>query len=103
MTITNAVKGFLNKMNEAARQAELGTRLQARGIHTVTSAEGTAGTLDIDTGFANGEGFIVQIMRSGAVVTADAAISLADGVLTVADGGATYAVTADDVINYLVY
>jgi hypothetical protein len=74
-----------------------------RGSHVATSAEATAGTLDIDTGKVDATAFIVQIWRSGVMVMEDAAVSLTAGVLTVADGAATYAVTADDVITWIVF
>jgi len=103
MTITTAQKTHLNKSMRSAQDVELGSRIAARGAYTVVAADDTAGTVDIDTGFTNGEAFLVQIFRAGVNVMDDAVVSLAAGVLTVADGGATYALTADDVINYLVF
>ena len=72
------------------------------GVHTVTSAEAGADKAEINTGMANATGAIVQIVRAGVVVGADAKPSLAAGVLTVADGS-TYKVTAGDVINWIVF
>jgi len=103
MTITDLQKNHLDKSMRSAQDVELGSRLAARGAYTVVTADDTAGTVDIDTGFTNGEAFFVQIFRAGVNVTDDAICSLASGVLTVADGGATYALTADDVIHYMVY
>ena len=73
------------------------------GTHTVVSGEATAETLDIATGLAGATVFIVQIFRSGVMVMNDAVVSMAAGVLTVANGAATYDLTADDVINWIVF
>lgn len=72
----------------------------ARGKYTADADDATAGTLSIDTGLAAPTGFIVQILRSGAVITGDAAISLSSADLVVADGS-TYSVTAGDVVNWI--
>lgn len=71
------------------------------GGHTVSSGEGTAHTLAIATGVMTLVSVIVQILRAGAVVTGDAAVSFAAGSITVADGASTYAVTAGDVIEWI--
>ena len=73
------------------------------GTHTVVSGEATAETLDIATGLAGATVFIVQIFRSGVMVMNDAVVSMAAGVLTVANGAATYDLTADDLINWIVF
>ncbi len=73
------------------------------GTHTVTAGEASANAAVIDTGKVSAVGQIVQVLRSGADVTVDATISMASGVLTVADGGATYNVSAGDVINWIVF
>ena len=74
-------------------------------VHTVTSAEDTASTVAIDFADYIDEdivGAIVQAVRSGKVVTSDAAVSFSGTVLTVADG-TSYTLTADDVLNIIVY
>jgi len=100
MALSSATKGKLNKMNRAAQDAKLGSWL---GTHTVTAAEETAGTLDIDTGNASATVYLANIWRAGVNVMADADISISAGVITVADGSATYSVTEDDVIVYLAF
>ena len=72
------------------------------GTYTAVAGDDSADKASIDTGKADAVGFIVQIVRSGVVVGADAKPSLASGVLTVADGS-TYKVTAADVINWIVF
>jgi hypothetical protein len=76
--------------------------IPAKGTHTVTAGEETAGTLSVDTGLTAPTGFIVQILRAGAVATSDAALSLSDSDLVVADGS-TYAMTDGDVINWIAF
>jgi len=109
MSFTTAQIGHLNKMNEAAQAVSLGTVLSALesnqiyvGTHTVTAAEETSGTLDIDSGYASGASAIVQVLASGAVATSDVAVSVAAGVLTVADGS-SFSVTENQIINYIVF
>lgn len=86
------------QLNAAA--ANSATVVQA-GQHSVDSDEDTAGELDIVTGLAAVAMFQVQILRAGAVVTGDAAVSESEGTLTVADGGDDYAVTENDVVQWL--
>jgi hypothetical protein len=74
-----------------------------RNSYTVVSDDATAETVDIDTGKADATSFIVQIWRSGVMVMEDADVSIDAGVLTVANGAATYALTADDVITWIVF
>ena len=78
------------------------SRMPVSGTHTVTAGEAGANTLAIVTGKADAVGMIVQIFRSNVDTVSDAAISLASGTLTVADGS-TYSVTANDVINWIVF
>lgn len=124
--ITNTQKAKMNKMNRIAQDTGLGTIVQnlqnaapldyanhetrigvleafgfAKGKHTVSSDEGTAGTLTINTGVTVG-GFIVQIYRAGKLVTGQA-VSAATTNITVATNGSTYVLTAGDVINYIVF
>lgn len=99
-TITgeNTTKG----VTPAGLAAKLGAFVKA-GTHTVTAGEATAGSLDIATGLAGATVFIVQVYRAGVMVLEDAAVSIAAGVLTIADGAATYAVTEDDIVNWIVF
>lgn len=70
------------------------------GTHTVTTAEDTAGTLDIATGLTTVSAHFAQVLRSGAVATSDAAVSESSGTITVADGS-TFAATDGDVIHWI--
>lgn len=111
MAITNAEKTLLNNMNPASQRVGLGDELQsaqasiegvARGTHTVTAGEETAGTLDIATGLTTVIGFIVQVYRADILLTAYD-VSEATGTLTIATNGTDYVVTENDVINYIAY
>jgi len=71
------------------------------GQHTCTSDEATNNTAVISTGLTSVSAHLIQILRSGAVVTGDAVVSESSGTISVLDGASTYAVTASDVINWL--
>lgn len=73
---------------------------EASGAYTVVAGDDTAGTKAIATGLTAIDTFRVQIRRAGVDVSADAIVSASAGTLTVADGGATYALTAGDVIHW---
>lgn len=77
--------------------------LSARGTYTAVAGDATANAAEIDTGATGATGFLVQIYRADVLANGDAEITLVDGVLTIADGASTYAVTAGDVINWLVF
>lgn len=90
-------KGRLTSASNATvTQANIGI---ARGNHTVSAGEDTAGTVSIAAGLTVNTA-IVQIKRSGAVATSDAAVSWSGTNITVADG-ATYVLTAGDVISWI--
>ncbi len=75
----------------------------ANGAYTVTAADATANHADIVTGLADLTlaKSTVKVTRAGADVTVDAVITeFAPGTLRVADGGATYNVTAGDIIYW---
>ena len=75
---------------------------QAAGSHVVSTAEDTAGTLDIVTGLAAIDSFEIFVLTAGGVhrPLVDAAISVTGVTITVADGGATFAVVDTDVIYW---
>lgn len=109
MALADAIVTKLNRMNRAAQDALLGTILKGlgglqpnAGTHTATAGEATANEVVIDTGMTGATVFVVQIFRSNVNVMGDAVVTLSDGVLTIADGASTYAVTAGDVIKYVV-
>lgn len=72
------------------------------GRYTATADDATAGTVDIDTGMTTISAQMVQVLRAGNISTDDADVTVVDGVITVADG-ATYVITAGDVINWIAY
>lgn len=71
------------------------------GTYTAVAADDTAGTKSIATGLSSITAYIVQIYRSGVPLFSDQAVSVSGGNIVVADGGATYALTAGDIINYV--
>jgi len=74
--------------------------LIAGGSHAATAANASAGTVSIATGLNSVLSFSVMILRSGAAVTGDAAISVSSTSLVVADGS-TYTLTEADVIKWI--
>ena len=70
--------------------------------YTVVAGDDTAGTKTIATGVTIITA-LVQILRAGVDVTADAEISWSAGNLVVDDGAATYALTAGDLINWIAF
>jgi len=71
------------------------------GTYTMVAGDDTAGTTSIDTGLSAITMFIVQIYRSDVGVFSDQDVSASSGNLVIADGGATYALTAGDVVNWI--
>lgn len=90
-------KGRLTSASNATvTQAQIGI---ARGSYTVTAGNDTAGTVTINTGLTIAS-VIINIIRSGNMVSSDPAVSFATTNLTVADG-ATYVLTTGDKINWV--
>lgn len=59
-------------------------------------------TWTINTGKPTAIGYIVQIVRSGAVLAATPTVTLSNGVLSIANGG-SYSITADDIAHWIVF
>lgn len=105
--------GFLDEMSPGAA-AQLRVEIAAMqvdgadfrvGTYTMIAADDTANQKDIVTGLANltVANCIVQIMRAGVDVRADAIITEpVAGTLRIANGAATYVVTAGDIVSYYV-
>ena len=71
-------------------------------VHTVTSAEGTAGAVVFDFQVDYNLAAVVQVVNSSGVVVdiSDAVITYpAEGQVSIADGQSTYTTTATDVIS----
>lgn len=72
------------------------------GTYTAVAGDDSANKASIATGKTNAVGCIVQVLRAGVVVGADAKPSVVAGVIAVEDGS-SYKVTTGDVINWLVF
>lgn len=109
--LTSSQISKLNRMNRAAQDSVLGTRISlldsqaiVRGSYTAVTADDTANKMVIASGLAAIAGWMVQIYRAGVDVTADAVVTVASTTnLQIADGGATYSVTAGDVLKYIIW
>lgn len=112
LTGIEALADVTDATNVAAAGAFMASNMNANKVfataYTVQAADGVANYADIDTGWANTpEVFLVQVLRAGVNVTADAIITALGGGNTgkirVADGGATYVVTAGDIIHLVAF
>ena len=107
MTFTATQITQLNNSNAAMQRAQVGTLLAgigdlAFGTYVVTADDQTEGSTLIDTGKEGATVFLVSIYREGVDVKSDALMAMLEGALAVGDGAATYTMTADDVIHYIV-
>lgn len=105
----------LNNENVAAQNVALGTTLSAilsgtvaggvvRGSYTAVSGDDVNNYMQIASGLAAIAGWMVQVYRAGVNVMADAVVTVQSTTsLRVADGGATYVVTAGDVLKYMIW
>jgi len=71
-----------------------------RGVHTVTSAEATATTLDIAIPYTP-VGVVVTILRGGKDLGAKAAVAVGASKITVANNSTDFVLAENDVINYI--
>jgi len=72
------------------------------GTYTAVAGDDSANKATITSGKADAVACIVQIIRAGVVVGADAKVSQAAGVISVEDGS-TYKVTSGDVMNWIIF
>jgi len=72
------------------------------GIHTVTSTEATATTLDI-TLPRDCTGVVVTILSSAGIAKPSADVTLDDDKLTIANNSTTFVLATNDVINYICF
>jgi len=110
MAITDTQKTKINKMNRAAQDASLGTVVQTletnaakivKGKYVAIAADATAGSKTINTGITIA-GFIVQVYRAG-ILLGSCKVTATTTNLKVETNGSDYVVTANDVINYIVW
>lgn len=93
----------LNRMNRAAQDAELGSRLGSSGVYTATAADASASSITIPTSLSSVSGAIVQAYRSGSPLYAvKESVSGTDLVITSSASG-TWTIVAGDVIAYTAF
>ena len=78
------------------------SKIPVGGVYTAIAADDSANKASINSGKPNAVGVVVQIIRSGVVVGADAKVSIGAGEIAVEDGS-TDKVTTNDVINWIVF
>ena len=109
MALTATQIAQLNSADEANRLAALGTLVASleassvvRGSYTAVAGDATADVITIDSGLTAIVGWQVQILRSGVDVTGDIVMTASDGDLVLTESS-TYVITADDVVNYVIW
>jgi hypothetical protein len=107
--ISAATKTKLTKASRANQDAKLGTLVYnlgniATGSWTVTGTQQNASSIVIDTGLGSSTAQIVQLYRSGSVITTSGSFKVANasGSLTI---GATagYVVSASDIVTWVAF
>jgi hypothetical protein len=109
MTISTKQKNDLNKMNRASKAVGLGTLLQTMasgspvtaGTTVVSSAQASASSVTIQTGLSTITAFQVQAFRSGSFMPGINIVSSGSN-LTVTSASASYKVTENDVITWMI-
>jgi len=97
----------LNKMNRAAQNATLGTRLNTlEGVVTgslvVSSAQATASAIVIQTIINPIVGKIVQASRSGSAIP-NVKCTTSGSNLNITSASPAWVIAADDALNYIVW
>lgn len=77
------------------------SKIPVCGVYTAVADDDTANKASIDPK-VSATGALVQIVRAGVVVGADAKVSVTAGVIAVEDGS-SYKVTAGDVISWIAF
>jgi hypothetical protein len=106
--ITTTVKNELNKMNRAAKDAVLGTRLYnmgtlTTGSYTSDSADANGSAIIIPTGQTGITGFQVQNFRSGSRLYAMNCSTTGSNLNIKSSASATWIINAGDVIEWIVF
>jgi hypothetical protein len=113
--LTTSMVNKLNKMNRAAKDATLGTRIAAdeviitslsagavvSGSYTAVTADASASAITAQTSLASIKRVFAQTTRSGSVM-ADTNVAISGSKVVVTSASATYVVTVGDVVNYVV-
>ena len=106
MTITVAQKNHLNKMNKAAKDVLLGTKLVSleglttlgtvvSGSYSVSSAEANGSRVVLTTGLSSVTGFFGSYLRSGSSIAVTFCAGSVAGTLTVLHNNSASLVPAD--------
>ena len=123
MTLSSDEMAKINKMNKASQTPSLGTVVGgletsvsnldagaaaqiaiagASGSHAVVASESNGSTLSIDTGLGAVLGYMTDFYRGGSALSEDAFVRNSSGSLVI-EPGSSYAVTTNDVINWLAF
>jgi hypothetical protein len=102
MAISNAVKAKVNKMNRAAKDAQLGDRIAGiSGSAAVTTAQMSASAVIVYSALATGGGFMYQVTRSGSPLSELGFYGLRSGGSLTVKPINSGSFTVGDVVTYL--
>ena len=104
MSLSSTNVNKLNKMNRAAQDASLGTRIALApisGSYVALTADASGSAITIATGQTDLTGHMVQASRSGSQLSIVNVVNSGSN-LSITSGG-TWKIAAGDVINYIVY
>jgi hypothetical protein len=108
MPISNVIKNKLNKMNRAAQDATLGTRVQSMGYAgstVITTAQMSASAVIVYNALATDGVFMYQVTRSGsntaAITGANVKHLRSGGSLTIIPTNSG-SLNAGDILNYFI-
>ena len=116
MTISNTQRNKINKMNEASRQASMGTVIQnlqtyvgASGSIAVTSVHTNASMVTIETGLGSIKGWVLQPFKASGSPLGDPYVYNSSGSLKIMATSAVYGIsgsfslTAGDIYNWIAW
>ncbi len=100
----------MNRMNRAATNGTLGTRLSSlesgavvSGSHTITSAQASASAVVIQTTVSAIEGKIVGATRSGSSLSGVKTLVSGSNLNITSASPSLWVIAADDQVNYIVW
>lgn len=92
----------VNQLNIHSGSLDVGVVLSGFKTYTVTSPDVTATYANLASGLTTIHGYIVQIYRAGILLSGQTT-TVSTTNLRIATNGATYVLTAGDVLNYYIY
>lgn len=90
----------MNRMNRAAQNAVLGSRIAGSGSYVATAADASASSITIQTSLSSVNAAIVQAYRSGSPMYAVKETVSGSNLVITSSASGTWTITSGDVIVY---